>query len=380
MLQTQLRDPSQELLQRSKADSSYQRLMALEENLLGKAGVDTAMCTYYMKTAHAEAMTPCETLDLLQTTFRESLKDFAEFDKMAKDTLTKVLADLTDLKNLQTAQSDFGAGLMAEGVELARLTKAMKEAEEKLGDASEFAEALAVLSTQAKTKLENAVAEVREDIKSVMEGETLTMPDGLELFNPQELLTKLQGGVDGALKEAEEQLFKYAMEKFVVVIDVIGQHVAQFWRAVLKLPEGAVDPFDGVQWNEEKNVKKLEKIFWHVAQGYLDLVDHVETGCKSQSFNPKKAEHFGPRMICKDNSKPECVDEFLYLAAVANVTDDAACAEVDGLGRKGSAKDLAFLVDGDICKTGNDLQKACKIITKAEQKAAREAKKGKRGR
>lgn len=375
MLQTKGRDATKELLDRSKADLGQQTLRTLEANLMGKDGVDTAMCTYYLKTGQPNT-TPCEKLDLLQTTFRESLKDFKEFDKIAKNTLTEVMKDVTELGNLKTAQTNFTTGLMAEGVELARLTKAMTEAAGKFG-AGSFTEALAALSTQAETSLMETVAEVKEDIKQVLAGQALTLPDGEE-FDASTLLASAQSGDHMALKvnikEAEMMLYKYAMARFTIVMNDIGQYFAQFWKTALHFPSDAADPFEGVEWSEPKDVKKLEKIFWHAARGYLDLVEHVENVCKSEGFEAKKANDFKPRKICKDNAKPKCVDELLYLAAEAGMDGTAACAAWYKTSRR-YAKDVAFMANGDICEKaggargqGKEMNKACKTIKNAEKK------------
>lgn len=353
------------LLQRSQMT---QTLRSLEENLMGKDGVDRAKCTYYLKDAEGDAMTPCEQLEMLEKTFQDSVKDFRDFSKIAKETVERTMAALKASiadglsgPSLEGVQVQFTLGLSAEGTELQKLTESIEEAEEKLGLGSEFTEALGLLTQQIQTNVKDAVTGMQQDVSSMLKGEDVTLPDGQVVT-----LALLLGSESGT-----EKLAEFIDSKFDTVMNTIHQEVAQFWRTVLRFPGESEDPFVGLDWS--KDAKTIEKLFWQIAKGYLDAVDHIEDGCKSAAFQNEK--DFVPRQICKSNDKPSCTDEFLYLGAVAGIDDTAACAQVDGLTRKGKVTDLEFMTSAGICKSAKDLRKACQIIAKAEQVAAKKAAK-----
>lgn len=413
MLQVRGRDETKELLHRSSADLGQQTLRTLEENLMGKNGADTAMCTYYMKSRHGnESLSPCETLGVLERTFHESLKDFMEFDQIMQGTMHKVMDSMmagalfegSDAATNETnetnatmgealldAETAFTFGITAEGQEFVKLTTAIRNALEELGGSqtrTEMAAELDTLFAGARDTFTETVHAVEEDIKKVMKGETITLPDGAT-FSVATLLEHLATGSRRAFGEAIGMLVQYINERFATAMNLVGQHVSKFWRVVLHFPEGAEDPFAGLEWSKPRDMKKMEQLFWHIARGYLDLAEHIESVCKSEGFQLKKAKAFAPRKICKDKDPPLCVDEFLYVAAVGGEDAHEICKTAskyrsdkalqkqcpDPSVAEEACKPAQFIHSEGACKSVKDLRKACKIITKYEAWKAKQAAK-----
>lgn len=405
LLQLKGRDETRALLQRSSVDLSQETLRSLEENLMSKGGkVDTAKCSYHLKTAPSEGeLTPCEKLDIYETTFKASMKEFGTFDKIGlkaiKNTMKTIKKALPSFPNMTELNLTFA--LEAEGLEIKKLDDALNDAVVKLGEnssaADEFIAAMQVLSTDAQADLNAIVAVVEDNIVSVLNNQTVTMPDNTTI-NPGEAVKSIQLNSKKGLNDAAKLFENYIIQEFDALMNKLGGSMVNFWSEVLDTPDDVAE-LENIDWASPKEVKKvMKKSFWHFAQAFVDDDENVEIGCTSAKYNPSKSSKFAVRKICKSKKKPKCLDELVYFYEGLNETSDI-CDAVDELpksikgkkftdakfkdhctnvGVKPVCKKLLEDHAWSACKKPKDVTKACKAIEKwqkgAEKREAKEAK------